>query len=69
MGDFDSGGFSGHGNVLYFATQIVKLYIRFVMELVVIEKSAYLRLKQQIEDLSTQIEAVKKKFGSVEKEK
>ena len=40
-----------------------------VMELVVIEKSAYLRLKQQIEDLSTQIEAVKKKFGSVEKEK
>ena len=37
------------------------------MELVVIEKSAYLRLKQQIEDLSTQIEAVKKKFGSVEK--
>ena len=39
------------------------------MELVVIEKSAYLRLKQQIEDLSTQIEAVKKKFGSVEKEK
>ena len=32
------------------------------MELVVIEKSAYLRLKQQIE-------AVKKKFGSVEKEK
>ena len=27
------------------------------------------RLKQQIEDLSTQIEAVKKKFGSVEKEK
>ena len=30
------------------------------MELVVIEKSAY---------LSTQIEAVKKKFGSVEKEK
>ena len=39
------------------------------MELVVIEKSAYLRLKQQIEDLSTQIEAVKKKFCSVEKEK
>ena len=39
------------------------------MELGVIEKSAYLRLKQQIEDLSTQIEAVKKKFGSVEKEK
>ena len=38
------------------------------MELVVIEKSAYLRLKQQIEDLSTQIEAVKKKFGSVEKD-
>lgn len=37
------------------------------MELVVIEKSAYLRLKQQIEDLSTQIEAVKKKFGSVER--
>ena len=25
MGDFDSGGFSGHGNVLYFASQIVKL--------------------------------------------
>lgn len=39
------------------------------MELVVIEKNAYLRLKQQVEDLSTQIEAVKKKFGSVEKEK
>ena len=38
------------------------------MELVVIEKNAYLRLKQQVEDLSTQIEAVKKKFGSVEKE-
>ena len=32
------------------------------MELVVIEKNAYLRLKQQVEDLSTQIEAVKKKF-------
>ena len=31
------------------------------MELVVIEKNAYLRLKQ--------IEAVKKKFGIVEKEK
>lgn len=30
------------------------------MELVVIEKNAYLRLKQQVEDLSTQIEAVKK---------
>ena len=69
MGDFDSGGFSGYGNVLYFASQIVKLEIRFVMELVVIEKNAYLRLKQQVEDLSTQIEAVKKKFGSVEKEK
>ena len=39
------------------------------MELVVIEKNAYLRLKQQVEDLSTQIKAVKKKFGSVEKEK
>lgn len=25
MGDFDSGGFSGYGNVLYFASQIVKL--------------------------------------------
>ena len=39
------------------------------MELVVIEKNAYLRLKQQVEDLCTQIEAVKKKFGIVEKEK
>ena len=39
------------------------------MELVVIEKNAYLRLKQQVEDLFTQIEAVKKKFGIVEKEK
>ena len=39
------------------------------MELIVIEKSAYLRLKQQVEDLFTQIEAVKKKFGIVEKEK
>ena len=39
------------------------------MELVVIEKNAYLRLKQQVEDLFTLIEAVKKKFGIVEKEK
>ena len=39
------------------------------MELVVIEKNAYLRLKQQVEDLFTQIEAVKKKFGTVEKVK
>lgn len=39
------------------------------MELVVIEKSAYLRLKQYVEDLSTQIESVKKKFGVIEKEK
>ena len=39
------------------------------MELVVIEKNAYLRLKQQVEDVFTQIEAVKKKFGIVEKEK
>ena len=39
------------------------------MELVVIEKNAYLRLKQQVEDLLRQIEAVKKKFGIVEKEK
>ena len=39
------------------------------MELVVIEKNAYLRLKQQVEDLFTQIEAVKKKFGIVKKEK
>lgn len=31
-------------------------------------KNAYLRLKQQVEDLFTQIEAVKKKFGIVEKE-
>ena len=30
------------------------------MELVVIEKNAYLRLKQQVEDLFTQIEAVEK---------
>lgn len=37
------------------------------MELVVIEKNAYLRLKQQVEDLFTQIEAVKKKFGIVER--
>lgn len=39
------------------------------MELVVIEKNAYLQLKQQVEDLSMQLETVKKKFGSVEKEK
>ena len=39
------------------------------MELVVIEKNEYLRLKHQVEDLSTQIESVKKKFGSVVKEK
>lgn len=39
------------------------------MELIVIEKSAYLRLKQQVEDLSVQVEAVKKKFGIVEREK
>lgn len=34
-----------------------------------VHDAAYQLLKQQIEDLSTQIEAVKKKFGSVEKEK
>ena len=39
------------------------------MEFVVIEKNAYLRIKQQVEDLFTKIEAVKKKFGIVEKEK
>ena len=39
------------------------------MELIVIEKSAYLRLKRQVEDLSVQVEAVKKKFGTVEREK
>ncbi len=31
------------------------------MELVVIEKNAYLRLKQQVEDLFTQIELLKRK--------
>lgn len=39
------------------------------MELIVIEKSAYLRLKQQVKDLSVQVEAVKKKFGTVKGEK
>ena len=39
------------------------------MELIVIEKSAYLRLKQQVKDLSVQVEAVKKKFGTVKREK
>ena len=33
------------------------------MELVVIEKHAYLQLKLQIESLSAQIESVKKKIG------
>ena len=36
------------------------------MELVVIEKHAYLQLKLQIESLSAQIESVKKKIGPVE---
>ena len=35
------------------------------MELVVIEKHAYLQLKLQIESLSAQIESVKKKIGPV----
>ena len=39
------------------------------MELIVIEKSAYLRLKQQVKDLSVHVEAVKKKFGTVKREK
>lgn len=39
------------------------------MELVVIEKNAYLQLKLQIESLSVQIESVRKKFGPVEMEK
>ena len=39
------------------------------MELVVIEKNAYLQLKLQIESLSAQIESVKKKIGPVEMEK
>lgn len=39
------------------------------MELVVIEKSAYLQLKQQIESLFMQVEAVKKKYGPIEGEK
>ena len=39
------------------------------MELVVIENSRINANFVEIEDLSTQIEAVKKKFGSVEKEK
>lgn len=39
------------------------------MELVVIEKSAYLQLKQQIESLFIQVEAVKKKYGPIEGEK
>ena len=43
------------------------VYKRQVMELIVIEKSAYLRLKQQVKDLSVQVEAVKKKFGTVKK--
>ena len=38
------------------------------MELVVIEKNAYLQLKLQIESLSAQIESVKKKIGPVEME-
>ena len=42
---------------------------QIVMELVVIEKYAYLQLKLQIESLSAQIEAVKKKIGPVEMEK
>ena len=36
---------------------------QIVMELVVIEKHAYLQLKLQIESLSAQIESVKKKIG------
>ena len=40
-----------------------------IMELVVIEKHAYLQLKLQIESLSAQIESVKKKIGPVEMEK
>lgn len=39
------------------------------MELVIIEKSAYLQLKQQIENLFMQIEAVKKKYGPIEVER
>ena len=39
------------------------------MELVVIEKNAYLQLKLQIESLSAQIESVKKRIGPVEMEK
>lgn len=39
------------------------------MELVVIEKNAYLQLKQQIESLFIQVEAVKKKYGPIEGEK
>ena len=39
------------------------------MELVVIEKHAYLQLKLQIESLSVQIESVRKKIGPVEMEK
>ena len=39
------------------------------MELVVIEKNAYLQLKLQIESLSAQIESVKKKIVPVEMEK
>ena len=39
------------------------------MELVVIEKHAYLQLKLQIESLSAQIEKKKKKIGPVEMEK
>lgn len=42
---------------------------QIVMELVVIEKHAYLQLKLQIESLSAQIESVKKKIGPVEMEK
>lgn len=39
------------------------------MELVVIEKSAYLQLKQQVESLFMQVEAVQKKYGPIEGEK
>lgn len=42
---------------------------QIIMELVVIEKNAYLQLKLQIESLSAQIESVKKKIGPVEMEK
>ena len=42
---------------------------QIVMELVVIEKNAYLQLKLQIERLYAQIESVKKIIGPVEMEK